>query len=77
MPKFVFSAPVDLTPDDEVSFETEIRVGSVVTIERKGDQSVSIKALSMDEQKKYDGNMFRVAKGDRPGEICFSLWKSC
>jgi hypothetical protein len=46
MPQFVFSAPADITAEDEVTIETEIRVRSVVTIQRKGPNSVSIIAIA-------------------------------
>ena len=76
MPQFVFGDPVDMRPEDEVSVETTIRVGSVVVFERRGKNSVAIKALPHDEVLEYPGAKYTVAKGDNPGDIKFSLFRS-
>ena len=75
MPQFVFSDPVDLNPEDIVSTETAIRVGSIVVFDRRGKNSVTIKTLPLGEAQGYPGAKYSVAKGDRPGEIKFSRWK--
>jgi hypothetical protein len=68
----VFSHPVDLTIDDEVTFETGIRVESIVMIVRKGERSVSIGAISAESPP---STKYVVRKGDARGVIEFSLWK--
>ena len=73
MPQFVFSDPVDLNPEDEVSVETEIRAGSTVVFERKGKNNVIIRALCSNDLQEYAGATYTVGKGERPGEIMFSL----
>ena len=75
MPKFVFSDPVDLNPEDIVSVESTIRVGSIVVFDRKGNNSVTIKTLPFDEARGYAGAIYSVAKGESPGEVKFSLLK--
>jgi hypothetical protein len=76
MPQFVFSDPVDLNPEDEVSTETAIRVGSIVVFERRGKNNVAIRALSHDEVQGYPEAKYTVAKGDNPGDIRFSLLRT-
>ena len=73
MPQFVFSDPVDLNPEDEVSVETEIRAGSTVVFERKGKNRVIIRALPSENVHEYAGATYTVGKGEGPGEIIFSL----
>jgi hypothetical protein len=75
MPKFVFSDPVDLNPDDVVSAETTIRAGSIVIFDRRGKNRVVITSLSNEQVRNFSGSKYTVAKGDRPGEIKFSMWK--
>ena len=74
MPQFVFSDPVDLNPEDIVSTETAIRVGSIVVFERRGKNSVVIRTLSFDAAQRYPG-AYSVTKGERPGDIKFALCK--
>ena len=73
MPQFVFSDPVDLNPEDIVSAETAISVGSIVVFERRGKDRVVIRALPFNEAQEYSGSTYSVAKGERPGDIKFSL----
>ena len=63
MPQFVFSDPVDLNPEDEVSVETEIRAGSTVVFERKGKNRVIIRALPFNDIQEYGGAIYTVARG--------------
>jgi hypothetical protein len=76
MPKFVFSDPVDLNPEDIVSAETTIRAGSIVVFERRGKNSVVIRTLPIDEARGYAGATYSVAKGNNPGEINFAIFKA-
>jgi len=73
MPQLVFSDPIDLTAEDEVTFETEIRVGSIVTIKREGARCVSIAAVAREEAQGLPGPKYLVSKGENPGVIKFSL----
>jgi hypothetical protein len=75
MPQFVFSDPVDLTPEDIVSAETEIRAGSIVAFERRGKDRVVIRTLPFNEAQEYTGDTYAVTKGERPGDIKFSLFR--
>jgi hypothetical protein len=77
MPQFVFSDPVDLTSEDIVSTETQIRAGSIVAFERREKNRVVIRTLPIDEARGYAGATYSVAKGVSPGEIKFSLFKPC
>jgi hypothetical protein len=73
----MFSDPVDLniSPDDVVSAESEIRADSVVVFERRGENQVVIRSLSTDQARDYSGSKYTVARGDSPGDIKFSLWR--
>jgi hypothetical protein len=76
MPQFVFSDPVDLNPEDIVSAETTIRAGSIVVFDRRGRNCVVIRTLLFHEAQGYAGATYTVEKGERPGEIKFSLRNS-
>jgi hypothetical protein len=75
MPRFVFSDPIEITPEDVVSTETEIRVGSVVVFERRTKYEVVFRALSGQELYELPGKKYLVSKGKQSGDIDFSIWK--
>jgi hypothetical protein len=66
MPRFVSNDPVDLSLDDVVSVESEIRAGSVVVFERRSLNQVAIRDLCSEQIRSYFRYQVHGRKGRSP-----------
>jgi hypothetical protein len=63
------SDPVDLREGDRLETTSTIRRGDVVCFERMEPDLVRFRSLSEDEQADYAGPMYRIDRGERPGQV--------
>lgn len=63
------SDPVDLREGDRLETTSAIRRGDVVCFERVEEALVRFRSLSEDEQAEYSGPMYRIDRGEQPGQV--------
>ncbi len=63
------SDPVDLREGDRLETTSTIRRGDVVCFERVGEGLVRFRSLAEPERAGYDGPMYRIDRGERPGQV--------